>query len=108
MAAIALTVLHCNISAGMVFPERASAHRYSVRPVVYSVWVPWPDSNTFSGFQAGASAVFKLGPVQIFFISDDIIPFFIPDAGGGLHFRGGINIVPGTKKAKTVMPEPVG
>ena len=64
--------------------------------------------NTFSGFQAGASAVFKLGPLQIFFISDDIIPFFIPDAGGGLHFRGGINIVPGTKKAKTVMPEPVG
>lgn len=56
--------------------------------------------NSFSGFQAGASAVFRLGPVQIFFISDDIIPFFMPDAGGGLHFRGGINILPGTKKQR--------
>ena len=64
--------------------------------------------NTLSGFQAGASAVVKLGPVQLFLISDDIIPFFIPDAGGGLHFRGGINIVPGQKKAKTVTPESVG
>ncbi len=64
--------------------------------------------NTLSGFQAGASAVVKLGPVQLFLISDDIIPFFIPDAGGGLHFRGGINIVPGQKNAKTVTPESVG
>ena len=64
--------------------------------------------NTFSGFQAGVSAILKLGPVQLFLISDDIIPFFIPDAGGGLHFRGGINIIPGNKKANTAVPEPVG
>lgn len=64
--------------------------------------------NTVSGFQAGASAIFEFGPVQLFLISDDIIPFFIPDAGGGLHFRGGINIVPLKKRAGKVPPEPDG
>ncbi len=64
--------------------------------------------NTFSGFQAGASAVLQFGPVQFFLISDDIIPFFIPDAGGGLHFRGGINIVPGKKSARKALTEPEG
>lgn len=65
--------------------------------------------SMFNGdfFNIGLGTGFKLGPVQIYTVQDNILGAFLPKSTNNYNIRFGINLVFGKpKKATTTMPAP--
>ncbi len=60
----------------------------------------------------GLNTTFKLGPVQLYFVSDNALSFIFPKTANDLHFRVGLNLVMGqidntkTKHLRSTTPTP--
>jgi hypothetical protein len=54
----------------------------------------------------GLGTGFKMGPVQIYSVQDNILGFFIPKSSNNINFRFGINLVFGKPDTKKSVPHP--
>ncbi len=54
----------------------------------------------------GLNATFKLGPVQLYLLSDNALSYIFPKSANDLHFRTGLNLVFGktNKKREAILP----
>lgn len=54
----------------------------------------------------GLNATFKLGPVQLYLLSDNALSYIFPKSANDLHFRTGLNLVFGktNKKREAIVP----
>jgi len=54
----------------------------------------------------GLNATFKLGPVQLYLLSDNALSYIFPKSANDLHFRTGLNLVFGNtnKQQESVVP----
>ncbi len=55
-------------------------------------------------FNIGVGTGFKLGPVQIYIVQDNILGIFLPQSTNNYNFRFGINLVFGKPKETTPLP----
>ena len=53
----------------------------------------------------GANATFQLGPVQLFVMTDNVVPLINPEAGRGTNVRAGLNLTFLKKKIAKKAPE---